>query len=147
MNYIESYNWIDNNVAIGNFLTPYNEFDIIVNLNYPFNGVKHNSIQINHENGKLVYRIGCYDSEEEEMGDLLAIVIPDLVHQYLLNNKVKILFHCYAGISRSSTLAIAFLCMAKGYTLRDAYDLVKKKRPIVNPNKGFVKALQKYILI
>lgn len=147
MNYMSSYNWIDKNVAIGNHLTPYNEFDVIVNLNFPFNNVEHHSIEINYENGKLVYRIGCYDSEQEEMTDLLSIVIPQLVQMYLINNNIKILFHCYAGISRSSTLAIAFLCMAKGYTLRDAYDLVKRKRPLVNPNRGFINSLKKYVLI
>jgi protein-tyrosine phosphatase len=149
MNYhnYDNYNWIDNNVAIGNYLTPYDEFDVIVNLNYPYNGVAHHNIEIDDKNGKLIYRIGCYDSEDEEMTDLLTIIIPELLRLYLLDNNIKILFHCYAGISRSSTLAIAFLCMAKGYSLRDAYNLVKRKRPIVNPNKGFINSLQRYVFI
>ena len=81
------------------------------------------------------------------MIDLLNIIIPELVYLYLMNNNIKILFHCYAGISRSSSLAIAFLCMAKGYTLQDSYQLVKSKRHIVNPNKGFLITLQKYVMI
>lgn len=141
-----NYNWIDNNVAIGNYQSDYKEFDIVVNLNFPYNGVNYHDIDKNRFGNKIVYRIGCYDSENEKMYDLLRTIIPDLLSYYRMNKNIKILFHCYAGISRSSTLAIAFLCMAKNYSLEYAYNLVVSKRSVVKPNNGFMIQLREYLL-
>ena len=80
------------------------------------------------------------------MYNLLNIIIPDLVSYYRINKNIKILFHCFAGISRSSTMAIAFLCMAKNYSLRDAYSLALSKRSIIKPNNGFIRQLKEYLL-
>lgn len=153
MNNIENnnYNWIDNNVAIGNCYSNYGEFDVIINLDYPYNGVNYHDIEVNYinernENNKIIYKIGCYDSEHENMYSLLKIIIPDLLAYYRRNKNIKILFHCHAGISRSSTLAIAFLCMAKNYSLGDAYMLSLKQRPIIKPNNGFMMSLKNYLL-
>jgi protein-tyrosine phosphatase len=143
---MSNYNWIDNNVAIGNFYSDYREFDIIINLDYPYNGVNHNDIEINYIDNKIIYKIGCYDSENENMYGLLNIIIPELISYYKVNKDIKILFHCHAGVSRSSTLAIAFLCMSKNYLLRDVYSLVLNKRPIVKPNNGFIIQLREYLL-
>lgn len=137
-----NYNWIDENIAIGDYKSDYSDFDIIVNLDFPNNGVDHHSIDMQCVgNIKHIYRIGCYDSEREDMDSLIKTLMPELVSYYIRNNNVKILFHCYAGISRSSTLAIAFLCMAKRYRLWTAYGLAKSKRSIINPNRGFMNCL------
>jgi hypothetical protein len=141
-----NYNWIDNNIAIGNCHSDYGEFDIVINLDYPYNMVNYHDIEISYVNNKIIYKIGCYDSEDENMYDLLNIVIPNLLGYYREKNNIKILFHCHAGISRSSTLAIAFLCMSKNYSLEEAYNLVLSKRTIVKPNKGFMKQLKDYLL-
>lgn len=59
--------------------------------------------------------------------------------------KGKVLVHCHAGVSRSSTIVISYL-MRKyiNFSLNDALKFVKSKRPIIKPNKGFMKQLQKY---
>lgn len=136
-----NYNWIDDNVAIGDYDSDYNDFDIIVNLDCPNNGVSHHSIEMECSKEKHIYRIGCYDSEKEDMEGLIKTIIPELASYYFKDNNIKILFHCYAGISRSSTLAISFLCIAKNYPLWVAYKLVKSNRTIVNPNRGFMNCL------
>lgn len=142
-----NYNWIDENVAIGNCYSNYGEFDIIINLDYPYNGVNYHDIFISYTNDKkVIYKIGCYDSEQENMYSLLKIIIPDLLAYYKNNKNIKILFHCHAGISRSTTLALAFLCMAKNYSLVDVYMLALKQRPIIKPNNGFMIALRNYLL-
>lgn len=146
---INDYNWIDNNVAIGNFESDYGPFDVIVNLNYPFNKVEHNNIKreinVTDYKEKIIFNIGINDSENERMLDILKSVIPKLLKLYEQDKNIKILFHCYAGISRSTTLAIAFLCKAKGISLQDALMLCEKQRPIIKPNPGFLKALVEYV--
>ena len=56
--------------------------------------------------------------------------------------KGNVFVHCYAGISRSASIIIAYLILKKNYTYSDAYNLLKSKRPIIHPNSGFNKILQ-----
>jgi atypical dual specificity phosphatase len=55
----------------------------------------------------------------------------------------RTLVHCYAGISRSVTIVISYL-MRNGLDYESAYNYVKSRRPIANPNKGFKKQLIKF---
>ena len=54
------------------------------------------------------------------------------------------LVHCVAGVSRSVSLCIAYLMKQEHLTLRDAFDDVKKRRPIARPNIGFFRQLIAY---
>ena len=51
-----------------------------------------------------------------------------------------VLVHCAAGISRSASVVIAYL-MSHGMSLEQAYGYVKSRRPIVQPNPGFMQQL------
>jgi len=44
------------------------------------------------------------------------------------------------GISRSATIAIAYLMIKKGYRAKEAVEKIKKARDI-RPNNGFLKQL------
>jgi len=48
-----------------------------------------------------------------------------------------VLVHCVKGISRSTTVSIAYLMWSRRWTLNDAFRYVKTCRPIINPNSGF----------
>jgi protein-tyrosine phosphatase len=143
MNY-NNYDWIDYNVAVGDNKSNYSDFDIIVNLDFPNNGVEYHSIDLECINGKHIYRLGCYDSEEEDMEYFLREMMPELYKYYIRNPNIKILFHCYAGISRSSTMAIAFLSIIRKYSLEQSYINVLSRRSIIRPNNGFIKCLIKH---
>jgi atypical dual specificity phosphatase len=56
----------------------------------------------------------------------------------------KVLVHCAAGISRSSTLVLAYLMRHRAYDLRKAFSLVKSQRRVVRPNNGFFQNLIDY---
>lgn len=54
----------------------------------------------------------------------------------------RVLVHCAAGISRSSSMAIAYLMMKNKWDYQTAHDLVKKARPAIYPNHGFISQLK-----
>ncbi|XP_071450525.1 dual specificity protein phosphatase 3-like [Hetaerina americana] len=57
-----------------------------------------------------------------------------------LQNKGKVLVHCYQGISRSATLVIAYLMLKCGMTAQEAIKTVRSKREII-PNNSFLRQL------
>mmetsp|Transcript_16710 Transcript_16710/g.2726 ORF Transcript_16710/g.2726 Transcript_16710/m.2726 type:complete len:138 (+) Transcript_16710:76-489(+) len=61
----------------------------------------------------------------------------DLIHNILSQHR-NILVHCFAGVSRSATIVIAYLMRYKGMVLRDAILHVRSRRPWINPNPGFM---------
>ncbi|OWZ09756.1 hypothetical protein PHMEG_00017495 [Phytophthora megakarya] len=50
----------------------------------------------------------------------------------------RIFLHCIKGISRSPTVAIAYLMWYKNISMYKALDFVRQSRPIVDPNAGFI---------
>jgi protein-tyrosine phosphatase len=48
-----------------------------------------------------------------------------------------ILVHCFAGVSRSATITIAFMMTEKQLPFYDAMSFVRKRRHIIFPNIGF----------
>lgn len=54
----------------------------------------------------------------------------------------NVLVHCYAGISRSTTIVIGFIMYKKGTSLSDTFSLVKSRRNIIFPNYGFLLQLK-----
>ena len=54
--------------------------------------------------------------------------------------------HCFMGISRSSTIVMAYLIATTKMTPHEALATVRSKRTIVRPNRGFMSQLQEYYL-
>ncbi|KAG9308850.1 protein-tyrosine phosphatase-like protein [Chiua virens] len=54
----------------------------------------------------------------------------------------NVLVHCQQGISRSPAIVIAYLIHNLGMSYDQAHALVKRHRPCINPNPGFVAALR-----
>jgi predicted protein tyrosine phosphatase len=136
------YNMITELIAIGDQFTPYEPFDIIINLNFPCNNVKHNDIVETFSNDKQIYKVGIYDNIYQDIDYVLINLIPKLLEKLNLNK--KILFHCWAGASRSASLAISLISKYKKITLLEAYKLAKLKRSRVNQNYHFIEELGKY---
>jgi protein-tyrosine phosphatase len=67
----------------------------------------------------------------------------EFIHKAKLSGG-KILVHCFLCSSRSSTFVIAYMIKYMGYTIINALNFLKDKRPIVMPNTGFLMQLQKY---
>lgn len=134
------FHMITDNIAIGDYTTSYDNFDVVFNFNYPYNGTKLGAIdtEIDYSNGsiqKTVYKVGLLDTTV--YNDTLLRIFTDLI-PYLVESKDKrILFHCYAGISRSSTAAILYFILTTKMTLEEIYKLLESKRSHINPNPTF----------
>lgn len=86
--------------------------------------------------------INIADSSEQILSKFF-----DEAHQFIdeaRRRKCNILVHCQAGISRSPTIAIAYLMRVNSLPLQDAYNLVKQCRPQTDPNLSFMGQLMIY---
>ena len=61
-----------------------------------------------------------------------------------IKNNGNVLVHCHAGISRSSSILIAYIMKSQKMSLEKVLELMKSKREKVNPNTGFMKQLKDY---
>ena len=139
------YSYIDPSIAIGDHRSSYAGFNVVVNLNYPFNGAERHAVTAKVEKEQLVLNVGIEDNPAEPMLDLLQKIIPYLLELRARNRKMTVLFHCYAGISRSSSLAIAYYAKLAGTSLDHTLTIVTTHRPQVRPNPGFMDALAAYL--
>ncbi len=67
----------------------------------------------------------------------------EFIQQALVGNG-RVLIHCNAGISRSSTIVLAYLLGIHHMNYEDAYQLLKTARSNIRPNDGFVQQLKEY---
>lgn len=64
----------------------------------------------------------------------------DFIHKALKKKNGKVLVHCIMGVSRSSTLVLAYLMLYHRLTLRSAIQKVIRRRAIY-PNRNFLSLL------
>ncbi|XP_051521344.1 protein phosphatase Slingshot homolog 1-like [Myxocyprinus asiaticus] len=88
------------------------------------------------------YNIRVYD---DETTDLLAHW--NETYNFIVKakkNNSKCLVHCKMGVSRSASTVIAYAMKECGWSLEKAYNFVKQKRSIAQPNPAFMKQLAEY---
>lgn len=56
----------------------------------------------------------------------------------------RVLVHCYAGRSRSATVCLAYLMRTCNMSLDAAYEHVRARRHVIDPNLNFMRQLQDY---
>jgi len=61
-----------------------------------------------------------------------------------LKEGTGVLVHCHAGISRSTSCLLAYLMKYENVGLDSGIGMCRKKRPIINPNPGFMRQLRDY---
>ncbi|CAF4241299.1 unnamed protein product, partial [Adineta steineri] len=86
--------------------------------------------------------INMYDDEDVNISQYF-----EKTNDFLLSckeKKEKVLVHCQMGISRSSSIVLAYLMKYHHDTLMKAYDFLLDRRPISCPNHGFLLQLIRY---
>lgn len=138
---------ITDKVAIGSYQASYKPFDLVINLDYPENGVKFGEVVCESVEDTYVIKCG-YNDVVKESG-LTSDKLDDLLERIYefkreTQKEPNILFHCYGGVSRSATVAIAYIAKSENKTTKEIYELVKQKRPRINPNKTFREMIDLY---
>ncbi|KAL6069899.1 tyrosine protein phosphatase yvh1 [Balamuthia mandrillaris] len=59
-------------------------------------------------------------------------------------NSLRVLVHCAEGVSRSVTIATAYLMQSQQWTLRESILHVMQRRHEANPNNGFMRQLSAF---
>lgn len=75
-----------------------------------------------------IYEIDCYVNENMQNS----------------NNQNRILVHWAMGMSRSATMVIMYLMRKFQIEWSLAFDIVKARRDIIDPNEGFIQKLKNY---
>jgi protein-tyrosine phosphatase len=133
--------------AVGNYLTQ--EQDLLDTLN--INTV----ISVLSEEEYDRFMVGPLDFpsrewhrfilEDDENEPIIATV--HSVHRIITKSTSKnknVLIHCAAGISRSPAILIGHLMLEKNISYKEAAAAVRGRRPIIQPNQGFVRQLKDF---
>jgi protein-tyrosine phosphatase len=99
-----------------------------------------NSLKSQDDKKYLYHYIPLYDHPAEN----ISIYIEPFLKFMKENSDKNILIHCMMGISRSAAFTILHLINSYGYELDKAVNLLKLKRPIINPNGGFLLQLKNF---
>lgn len=145
-----SVNHIIDNVYVGNWaasvsqpMLKRNKIGAILTLNYEN---RHNAGDENmfKELGIKHKVIIIQDSQmaniKQHLNDALNFVAAASTNKAAPN----VLIHCTAGISRSASVAIAYVIRKKKYSAQEALNFVKSRRPIVWPNNSFFRQLDEF---
>lgn len=82
------------------------------------------------------------DSPEQNLTQYFSLC-NDFIHAARLRDG-NVLIHCLAGMSRSVTVAVAYIMSVTGLPWREALKVVRAGRAVANPNLGFQRQLQDF---
>lgn len=81
------------------------------------------------------------DDEESNIDEYFSDCV-SFIRSGLAIDNALVIVHCFAGISRSSTIVLSYLMSEHNMSLDGAYRYLKSKRSIVCPNSGFWSKLE-----
>ncbi|KAM8953187.1 dual specificity phosphatase 28 [Pelodytes ibericus] len=87
-------------------------------------------------------RIPVFDDPLETLSDYFE-ECAELIER-TLNGGGKCLVYCKNGRSRSATICMAYLMKYKKLSLKDAFQVVRAARAVIEPNTGFWSQLEAY---
>lgn len=85
----------------------------------------------------ITMQIPILDSATQDILEYLGTAI-EFIHTARAIPNAKLLIHCHAGISRSTSFAIAYVMWAEHMSMNEAYALVRTHRIVASPNINFI---------
>ena len=114
------------------FLTK-NKIDIIINLTS-----KKCQNSLSQKKFKII-KFDIADNPDVKIIDLITKVTNEIEKYRKLEKNIVV--HCYKGISRAPTMIMAYLMLFLGMGFETAFEFVREKSPVVDPNAGFLMQL------
>jgi len=119
-----------------------------------FQFIKRNNIQLiinaavdvkvpEYDSVEKIINLRWKDDNQQKISFEIFDELYELIESYIKQDKT-VLVNCFAGISRSSTIVIAYLMKKNKWSFEEAYEFVIEKRVIVEPNENFQEILRKY---
>jgi hypothetical protein len=90
--------------------------------------------------GVAYYVLPAVDTPSYDIRPALVAAVP-FIREGVARGE-NVLVHCHMGISRSATVVLLYLMLEHGVSLDAALRHLKKVRPVVNPNPGFMEHLR-----
>ncbi|KAF4656484.1 hypothetical protein FOL47_008896 [Perkinsus chesapeaki] len=110
--------------------------------------IAHPQLPAKYEGRLKYYRVSMKDLPDYDILQDLPGAF-GFIHKALTDNEHnRVLVHCSKGVSRSSSIAIAYIMFLRGLTFKEAFSMVEARRPHVYPNLGFqaqLTELEKYL--
>ena len=129
---------IPNKLYLGNIFDANDEEFIITNgINCIICVAENLKININNPNVKI-YKYELKDDHTEN----ISLYFNEI--ENIIKREKCVLVNCIAGISRSSTIVLAYLIKHLNLNLKEAFLYVRKKRNQICPNKKFMENLLDY---
>ena len=124
-------NWVDDCVAIGNFIDANNvdllrkeNIDLIIDVRTAFD----------FDFSEMRHTLICDRAKK------IAILLTALS-----SLKAKVLVHCLEGIDRTPFIVMLYIAQKHNMTYKDAYDLVKQKRPETRFHQEWLEGYENFL--
>ena len=88
-----------------------------------------------NKRGMTYVKLHMVDGRQDDISWFVCEVAKQI--QKAVNANRKVLLHCEKGISRSCSFAIAYQMLSQKISWKEAFDDVKSKRAVCNPNTAF----------
>jgi len=102
---------------------------------------------LEYPSSKFVSGLEYHRVDVEDKGiEPLELYLPEateFIHTQIAQGR-QVFVHCRAGVSRSASVMLAYLIEYRGYSLYDAFHLIRRIRPTITPNPGFMEQLIAY---
>mmetsp|Transcript_80191 Transcript_80191/g.231642 ORF Transcript_80191/g.231642 Transcript_80191/m.231642 type:complete len:307 (+) Transcript_80191:81-1001(+) len=86
-------------------------------------------------------KFSWYDTPDQDIIHEMAGPVEFLRSVHEASKEHKVLVHCVQGISRSASVVIFYLMAHQRMSLREAFELTRRKRPVVEPRAEFLRQL------
>lgn len=118
------------------------KIDIICNITIECKPITTHGSTFTTKSGKEIeyIRYQAYDLVRQDMTKIWITMAKNL-HSWLTTGK-RVLIHCHAGKSRSASCIIFYFMLYHKYSFLEAWQEVRRCRPVVSPNVGFLKQLE-----
>lgn len=91
------------------------------------------------EDGQTWHRLTADDDPQEPIDRYFSQMTATI--RRAVASREAVLIHCAAGMSRSVSIAAAYLIASEGLSAADAVAAIKRARHIADPNRGFMEQL------